>query len=248
MKNTRGYFFILALTVVFGGGLFWKALANERLREEQAQLKARAVAAKSKAAKSNQQTSAMIGEETQPSQQASAEAAELKESIEKLKAALNKPTSPVAVKPLPKPVVERWKNQGLATPANTLESVVWAALGGEIDQLATMLVYDPESRAAADALYASLSPESRKYFPNAEKLLTSLIVSRVPTDLVNAKPIDQTSDNPDLVVASFQLQGSSKSSAEPRNVVFRFQRVGSDWKLVVPKTVVAEFQSSLKGE
>jgi len=242
MKNIKGYFILLVLAAVFGGAVLWIARANDSLRREQALLRSQLdEIARLKAGNARLQTALPAEEALQQLIKESLEGAELRERIDKLNEAQRRLS-----RQLQKRAEERWLNVGQETPANTLGSVVWAATGGEVDLLASMLTYDPESRAAAENLYASIPEESRKLFPNAEKLIATFISGRVPTDLSKAEPVNETNEGPGRVKATYKLQRSNKANAIPREVTFHFQQSGPNWKLLVPKSVVAEIQASLK--
>lgn len=241
MKNIGGYFVPLALAVVLAGGVWWQARANEVLRGEQARL--RAAAAESARIKAAAALATHPAEdELRKLTEAAAEASRLHEHIAQLRQEESKATA-AAAKPKP---VERWKNLGLATPSDTVQSVIWAATGGEVDALAAMLAFDPESRTAADAFYASIPASSRNLFPSADALMATAVSSRLPANLKKAELVDTANETADLVRATFKLERQSKSNEEPRVVTFRFQRFGEDWKLLVPKSVVREFQASMQ--
>lgn len=241
MKNLKGYIVLLALATAIGCGVWWQAGTNLRLREEQARLAAQVSEANClKALRARQQAAAVSAEELQKLDAAAAEAASLRERIEKLKEMQS-----ASVVSQPKKREERWRNLGQATPRDTLQSVVWAAMGGEVDALVTMLAYDADSRAAADALFAAIPPESRALFPSADKLVATFIAGCLPTNIAEAKIVEQTEKSADTVLAKVRLQRSSRSSDAAREVTFRFQRTGADWRLVVPTNVISEFNRSL---
>ena len=139
-----------------------------------------------------------------------------------------------------------WRNVGLATPSDTLHSVIWAASNCEIDALVAMLAFEPESRAAAEALLVSLPGKTRAQFPTVERLIATMISGRMPVRLVQAEAIEQIPESADLVAAIFRLKRSFSERREPiYEVTFRFQRTGSEWRLLVPRAAIAEFKRSL---
>ena len=244
MTNPKGYIVILALAIVIGGGVWWQAKANVRLREEQARLTEQAVKlGRIKALLARHQATAVPSDELKILNEAAAEAEALRDRIEKL----NETKSQLApgASLAPRIAEERWRNLGQAKPVDTVRSIIWAATGGEVDALVAMLTYDPESRVAADDLFASISPESRALFPSADKLVATMIAGRLPTDLAEAQMIEQTDELDGAVQAKVRLCSSIKLNDTPREVTFRFQHTGSDWKLVVPKSVILEFKHAL---
>lgn len=245
MRKFRGHFPVVALAVGFGVGIGWLAMANGALRREHDRLLAENEKAYAPSADSRDRTSAISQEEMEQLQQASAEASALRERIERLRAAVIPSGSTAETS---KKNEGRWKYVGLGTPANTVQSIVWAATGGDVDQLISMLAYDAEGRAAAEELYAMLSPEARRYFPNSDKLVAALIATRVPTDLLDVQQNSQNEQNPDEVAVVFRVRRAAKTSDEVRMVGFNFQRVGPEWKLLVPKSIVADFRKSLQAK
>jgi hypothetical protein len=244
MTHPKGYFVILALAIAIGCGVWWQAKANVRLREEQACFTEQAVElARIKALMARHQAAAVSAGELKKLNEAAAEASSLRDRIEKL-TETKSPSVPGAPQ-APKQSEERWRNLGQATPGDTVRSIIWAATGGEVDALVSMLTYDADSRVAADDLFASIPPESRALFPSADRLVATMIAGRLPTDLAEARVIEQTDDRDGAVQAKVRLSSSTKYNDTPREVAFSFQRTGSAWQLVVPKSVILEFKRAL---
>lgn len=244
MKNIKGYFILLALAAVLGGSFCWIARTNDSLRREQVFLRSQLdEIARLKAGNARLQIALPAEEELQKLTQVSLEGSELRERIDKLNE-----TQRRLSRQLQKRAEERWLNVGLATPTHTLGSVVWAATGGEVDLLASMLAYDAESRAAADELFAAIPPATRALFPSADKLVATFIAGRLPTNFTEVQVVEQTEKSADIVLAKVRLQRSNKAGDPPREVTFRFQRTGADWRLVVPPSVISEFRRSLRAK
>ncbi|MFT3869989.1 MAG: hypothetical protein QM715_16185 [Nibricoccus sp.] len=246
MKNPKGNIVLLVLAMVVGFGLWWQAKTNLRLREEQSRLKEQSAESnRIKALKMESKPTTVSAEELQKLNEAATEAAVVRERIAELKKTNSQMSATAAV---PRPVQERWKNLGQASPRDTLHSVIWAATGGEVDALVSLLAFDAESRAAADNMFASIPPESQALFPSADKLVATIIAGRLPTNLTAAEIVEQTEASSDAILAKIRLQRSHKSNDAVREVNFRFQRTGTDWRVVVPASVIAEFTRSLKGK
>ncbi|MFT3782181.1 MAG: hypothetical protein QM790_09215 [Nibricoccus sp.] len=247
MRNLRGYILALVLVAGVGCGFAWQKQRATQLRAEQAQLKLRA-AERLELERMRQRYRAdeIPAEDLNKLQSEAAEASALRDRITRLKAALT--PSPTKSAESPKKQ-ERWHNAGMATPGDTLQSVIWAATGGEVDALVAMLAYAPDTKAAVEAWYASIPPESRALFPTAEKLAATMISARLPTSLSGAEVIEQVGGSGDFVDARVKLKRPSRTNEPPREreVTFRFQRFGSDWHLVVPDSVVGEFVKQSKG-
>jgi hypothetical protein len=250
MKNQTGNIVLVVLAIGLGAGVWWQVQANTLLHEERVRLQTQASElAQLKAAHAQQRAALLSPTELKKLQDEADEAGRLRSSLEMMKAA----EATLAVSKTPPGLAEKkaepvWRNVGQATPSDTLHSVICAAVNGDIDTLLPMLAFDPESRAAAEALHEWLPEETRAQYPTVEKLIATMISGRMSADLSRAQLIEQINETPDLVSARFQLQRTIADTKEPRNVSFRFQRNGPDWTLLVPKSVVAEYWRSLGGK
>jgi hypothetical protein len=248
MKNQKWKIILMALAVSFGTGIWWRASANSLLREERTQLRMQ-VSDITRLREATEQKKASVASlsETEQRRRDADETAALLSRIEDLKAAYAKFTAPnPAPASIQKKKEEIWRNAGQATPADTLHTVIWTAVNGDVDTLVPMLSFDPESRVAAEALLASLSEANRTQYSTVEKLIATMISGRVSTDLNQATMIEQSDEQPDFVNAKFRLQRLVGNALEMRDVTFRFQRAGTDWKLLVPKSAIAEYKRSLE--
>lgn len=247
MKNPKGKIIVAVLAVTLGAGVWWQAAANSLLREEHMRLRAQAGEfAHLRAAAEQKKASAAPSSDADQQRRDADEAAALCSRIEALKADYAKltapPPAPVSIQ---KKKEDLWHNAGQATPADTLHTVIWTAVNGEVDTLVPMLAFDPESRAAAETLQASLSEANRALYPTVEKLIATMISGRVSTDLNQAQLVEQADEQPGVVRTKFRLQRFVGNAMEQRDVTFRFQRADAGWKLLVPKTAIAEFRRSL---
>jgi hypothetical protein len=66
--------------------------------------------------------------------------------------------------------VEDLTNRGRATPSDALQTLIWAAIKGDDDELAASLVFGEGAREKAEAWRATLPPESQAKFATLEKL------------------------------------------------------------------------------
>ncbi|MEO5960948.1 MAG: hypothetical protein ABIR80_17720, partial [Opitutaceae bacterium] len=64
-----------------------------------------------------------------------------------------------------------WKNQGRATPAAALETLLWAGMTPDYDALARMIAFDERGKAKLDAWFLTLTPDLRARFGTAERAL-----------------------------------------------------------------------------
>ena len=247
MKKPTGNIVLVVLAIGLGSGIWWQASANQLQRDEQSRLlmqvaelaRLRNTQAQLKATSASPSDFEELQSEIDEVNRLRSRIVELKETEAKL-SALN---TPQAVKKKSETV---WHNAGLASPADTVHSVIWAAINGEVETLMPMLAFDPESRTTAEALLGSLPEATRAQYPTVEKLIATMMSGRMATDFTEAQAIEQKNETADLISAKFQLKRWTGSGGAPREVTFRFQRTGNDWRLLVPKSVVDDYQQSLK--
>lgn len=249
MKNPKGLFILLVLTGVSGAFVGWKIDAVSRLRGESARLQAD-IADRSRLAELNARyKSAPPVVDTSKLQRDADSVPVLKKRIENFKESLSRLSA------LPPPAVGTaadytvlWKNAGRLTPTNTLHSIIWASLNGDVDALGSMLSFDPDSREDADALWAGLPASIRAQYPTSQKLFATLIAGRLSTGLFQAEWREQTQEQPDLIRTRFDLYSASPRGMEVKSVYLHFRKQDSNWRLTVPKSVVAEFQRVLQAK
>ncbi len=142
---------------------------------------------------------------------------------------------------VPMPASE-WRNEGAATPAAALETVLWAAAGGEVDVLAQRIRFDPAARTAALELLQSLSPESRARHGSPEQLLAFLSIKDIPIGAATVTGWRQTSATQHPVSLSL---ASGPDRIKP--VALVFVRDGEEWKLRATEGAVAKYAAALRG-
>ncbi|MFT3782183.1 MAG: hypothetical protein QM790_09225 [Nibricoccus sp.] len=248
MKNAKGYVILLVLAAVFGGGFLWERAAVARLRAETSTLKADVDGLERLKELNTRYKAAPVVDTTKLQRDADSLSA-LQARKEELKETLAK----ISAMPAPTPGVAGdftalWKNAGQAKPADTLRSIIWASLNGDVDALSTMLFLEPETREVTEALWASLPEAARAQYPTSQKLIATLVAGRLTPSLFQMEMKDLKLEREDLVKTRFVLQSVDPIGLQMRSVELWFQRQGADWRLVVPKKIVAEFQRTLQAK
>jgi hypothetical protein len=180
-----------------------------------------------------------------------AEMETLRADIEKLRRSADAKASAVA-KAAPKEYVpsifdgpmppSMWKNAGAATPGAALETVLWAAAGGDTEALAARLVFfDVRVRAKAEVLLAGLPEATRAQYGSPEQLLAALTAKDVP--LRNATIYDTKTEYDGERIVIAQLSDGEKRSTGVR---FMLRKEGEEWRLVVPQSAVENYAAALK--
>ena len=135
-----------------------------------------------------------------------------------------------------------WTNAGRATPAAALETTLWAAAGGDVDVLASGLVFDAQARAKAEAIFAGLPDGVRARYGSPERLIAMLTARDVP--LEGAHIIDTKARKGNLAGLGAQLLDASGTT---RMVFLVLRQDGPEWKLVVPTSAVEKYARMLAG-
>jgi hypothetical protein len=135
-----------------------------------------------------------------------------------------------------------WRNAGAASPAAALETVLWAAAGGEVDQFAQRIQFEPAAEAAAKALLESLPPAERARHASPAHLLAYLSVKDIP--IGTAKVVSWPSTGGKAQGVSLML---GETNEKARVVRLVFQQEGAEWKLRATEAAVAKYATALRG-
>jgi hypothetical protein len=149
--------------------------------------------------------------------------------------------------------IDQWKNRGRGTPMAAIETALWAAAGGDVNTLRSLLRVDDAVRARAQAIHDRLPEVSRALYPTAEDVIAAFTAKSIP--LGDAQIVWQRQEGPDRMMAcvfvkdpeapavssdSQPLQESNAPPARPPSNSTRLGYLsverGSDggWQLVVP--------------
>ncbi len=137
-----------------------------------------------------------------------------------------------------------WRNAGTSTSKSTLETVLWAAAGGDVDQFARCLsLPEGKARQRALALIESLPEAVRGQYGTPERLVAFLAIKDLPLGTAQILGSDKLQATPSSVQLQVQL---SAPDGPPKDIILRFSQEGEDWKLVVPESAIAGYAVSLK--
>jgi hypothetical protein len=121
-----------------------------------------------------------------------------------------------------------WQNQGRATPEAALETMLWAAAGGELEALKKTVVPSADARSKAAEVWSSL-PQASQQYATPEDLLAVVVAGNVPLDSAQLVARQQAQD--DQVTEYLRLR---TSGGQTRQVFLSLQRTPDGWRLVVP--------------
>jgi hypothetical protein len=138
-----------------------------------------------------------------------------------------------------------WKNVGAATPKTALETVLWAAAGGDVDTFAScLLLAEGRGRQQATALLESLPAEKRAQYATPERLIAFLAIRDVPIGAAQVMEWNEPKGPASPALVQLQLSAPDGITKE-LNLWFSSRAAG--WKLVVPDSAIARYAAMLKG-
>ena len=148
--------------------------------------------------------------------------------------------STVATKLIP---ADGLRNLGRATPESATETILWAAVGGEVDALSRAFEFTPTAREKANAWFAGLSENTRQQYGTPEKVI-ALMIAKDAAGLTGMQVLGQKEIAPDNVGVRVRF-GSVDGKTKDDNLLMR--RSNDGWRMVVPDNAVEKFARQLAG-
>ena len=162
--------------------------------------------------------------------------------IRSLKRNLGQPTDPVWPEGAAVIPASEWRFAGQGSPADTIESVLWAACAGDVDRLAGLLALNPSTKAQADAFFAGLPDVSRAQFGTSERIVATLIAAQMPTDYAAMATFREADPDPSSALLGVRIQDGTGNQ---RDLTFKLQREQDNWRLDVPTSAVVNIVRQL---
>ena len=153
--------------------------------------------------------------------------------------------------------VAAWKNEGRSTPRATVATLLWAAAGGDLAAVQTVLEFDDATRAKARAWFESLPPATRSLYATPEDLVAGVTTRNIPPTAAQLSWFRQTDDEHAIVGVMLAASGSSvldpalvteaanpsepPSFAKPNPnplAVLALHRTPAGWRVIVPGTAI----------
>lgn len=250
MQRTLGWFAIIGI-IPLGGGLWrWQYQTGERLRQQAAEGR-RQGAELARLREENRRLAAGLPAAADL-ERLRADHAAIPRLRAEIQAARSRIQTEAGAARLAgrfeagsKVLAAEWKNAGTATSPATLETALWAAAGGDIEQFAGCLfVPEGRTRDRAVALLESLPAATREQYSSPERLVAFMAIRDVPLGAAQVVAWDEIQAPPSSVQVQLQLSAPEGATKE---MVLRFSRQGAAWKLVVPEAAVAKYAAMLKG-
>lgn len=137
-----------------------------------------------------------------------------------------------------------WKNAGKRTPEATVETVMWSALGGEVDVLADTLGFTPSARTKADAWFAGLSPQVREQYGSPEKVI-ALMIAKDAANVGGMEVLAQQELTPDNVGVRIRV---ANDQGQTKDQTYLLNRGTDGWRLMMTDSVVEKFARQLSAK
>lgn len=122
-----------------------------------------------------------------------------------------------------------WRNQGQSTPEAAVETMLWAAAGGDLSALKSTLALAPDTQSKAADLLASLPPAASQSYASPEDLMALLVAGNVPLD--SAQMVAKQINHDGQVIEYLRLKNSE---GRTRPIFLTLQKVSDSWRLTVP--------------
>lgn len=232
----------LLLTAAVAAVVFWQVRATGKLREEVAALREPRAASVADAS-APMPTQPEFAAETVTGTPAAI--TNWQAEVEKLRQEVAEAEVPADSDPARRPAGAR-SNRGGASAFDAFETILWAATGGEVGELEKWIAFSPEATEAAARFFETLPPEMRAEFPDARRLIATMMASRLPLNIAQAELLE--SRMLDSGGASLRLRITRAGpAAKTRELQLGFQRSAAGWQLLVPREIIEGYQYLLIG-
>jgi hypothetical protein len=136
-----------------------------------------------------------------------------------------------------------WVYAGRATPRAAIESVLWSAERGDVEQLTSLLGFSEANRERVDALFSRLPPAMQQEYGSAERVVATLMAGSFPKD---ASAMTIVGDDQGTEDSSVSMR-VDHADGQVRTNVFSFHRTDAGWQLLVPESVLNGYETILRG-
>ncbi|MBI5691121.1 MAG: hypothetical protein HZC55_13615 [Verrucomicrobia bacterium] len=249
MARAFGWIAVVVVLALGGGVLLWQAQTREQLRQQVGELRQQRDQL-ARLREENQRLAAGLPSATDLERLRADHAAiprlraEIEAARERVRATAEAAQLAGRFEPGSKILAADWKNAGTATSKATLETALWAAAGGDIEQFAgCLLVPEGRIRERATTLLESLPAATRQHYSSPEQLVAFLAIRDVPLGSARVVSWEEIQTPSSSVQVQVQLSAPEGATKE---VILRFARQGAAWKMVVPEGAIARYAAMLK--
>lgn len=137
--------------------------------------------------------------------------------------------------------LEQFRNVGRHTPRGAFQTLVWAAMSGDDQVLATVLSLPEATREKAEALFARLPESAHKNYSSAESLAAMAVTSELLKGGALELP-SQTFTNATHALVEVRTPNGTKPAQMP------MQLGSGGWQFVVPERAIDAIARRMAGE
>jgi len=149
-----------------------------------------------------------------------------------------------------------WRNEGQSTPQGTVTTLLWAAAGGDVAAMTSLIAYDETSRRKAQEFFDTLPPSIRQTFPTPEALVAGLTIKAVPDSaaqlswfhqrdadhatlgLLLRAPEQSTPAEIRLLPAEGNIPPTLDNPGAAQLTVLSLQRSAQGWQVIIPAAAI----------
>jgi hypothetical protein len=151
---------------------------------------------------------------------------------------------------------EAWRNEGLATPRAAVATLLWAAIGGDIPALQSVLEFDDATRAKAQAWLETLPAATRSLYATPEDLVASVTIKNIAPTAAQVSWFHQSDD--EHAVVAVLVAGPAAAAPAPVAIkladgntapslvkdstnqlaVLNLRRTPGGWRVIVPTAAI----------
>jgi hypothetical protein len=132
-----------------------------------------------------------------------------------------------------------WTNVGVATPAAALQTLNWAAANMDTNAFLSAVSWDPQARARAEELFATLPDAVRQRYGSIDGVILDWMLSHA-TPVASFRVMSQTEQGPDDVSLIEQHQYTDDRVRE-NTVQFHRDETGA-WRQVLPQQMMPKLE------
>jgi hypothetical protein len=140
--------------------------------------------------------------------------------------------------------VEDLTNRGRATAPDGLQTLIWAAIQGEDDELAASLVFGAGAREKTEAWRAKLPLESQARFATLEKMPGLFLAEEVVRKAAGMQIMKVVEDGPGKATVHARTSTLTGGLSVSK---FPMEQTPTGWRLTIPAEMVEGMQKSRRG-
>jgi len=140
--------------------------------------------------------------------------------------------------------VSAWKDAGRVTPEATVETVLFAAMGGDLETLANAVVFNDAIKAQAATWFEGLPDATKREYGTPEKVI-ALMMAKDAGSLAGMQILGKREDGANDAVVRVRVgddQGKMKDDK------FEMRRSPDGWRLLVPDKAVEKYARQVSGK